>query len=89
MARVTVEDCLDKVANRFKLVLAASKRARQLSTTAATPVVPRARHKDTVLALKEIASGKLDVKSLLDDFDVNHPKKSGKSSDFSDEEMLG
>ena len=81
MARVTVEDCLDKVANRFELVLGASARARQLSR-GATPVVSRGKHKDTVLALKEIASGKLDMKVLLSNFDVEFNKTSKPSELF-------
>ncbi len=56
MARVTVDDCLDNVENRFKLVLLASKRARQLSR-GAEEFVPRNKDKDTVLALREIAEG--------------------------------
>ena len=56
MARVTVEDCLEKVENRFKLVLLASKRARQLGQGAES-FVPRDKDKDTVIALREIAAG--------------------------------
>ncbi|MEI7840171.1 MAG: DNA-directed RNA polymerase subunit omega [Methylococcaceae bacterium] len=56
MARVTIEDCLHNLENRFKLVLLASTRARQLSH-GATEFVPRNRDKDTVVALREIAAG--------------------------------
>ena len=56
MARVTVEDCLDHVENRFKLVLLASKRTRQLEK-GAEEFLPRNRDKSTVLALREIAAG--------------------------------
>ncbi len=56
MARVTVEDCLENVENRFKLVLLASKRARQLGK-GAEEFIPRDNDKDTVLALREIAEG--------------------------------
>ncbi|MEI7796290.1 MAG: DNA-directed RNA polymerase subunit omega [Methylococcaceae bacterium] len=56
MARVTIEDCLHNIENRFKLVLLASTRARQLSH-GATEFVPRNRDKDTVVALREIAAG--------------------------------
>jgi DNA-directed RNA polymerase subunit omega len=56
MARLTVEDCLDKVSNRFNLVLLASKRARHLSM-GAKPAVDEERDKPTVLALREIADG--------------------------------
>jgi len=57
MARVTVEDCLDNVDNRFDLVLTASKRARDL-TRGAEPRVPLENDKWTVVALREIADGK-------------------------------
>ncbi len=54
MARVTVEDCLDKVDNRFQLVLVATKRARQLAK-GAEPFVEWENDKPTVVALREIA----------------------------------
>lgn len=56
MARITVEDCLENVDNRFQLVLVAAKRARQL-TAGAEACVPREHDKTTVLALREIAAG--------------------------------
>lgn len=56
MARVTVEDCLENVENRFQLVLVAAKRARQL-TLGAEPCVEREHDKPTVLALREIEGG--------------------------------
>jgi DNA-directed RNA polymerase subunit omega len=56
MARVTVEDCLDNVDNRFQLVLVATKRARQL-VAGAEPCVKVENDKPTVLALREIADG--------------------------------
>jgi len=59
MARVTVEDCLDNVDNRFELVLLASKRARQLSTGGKDPLVEVESDKVTVLALREIAEGQI------------------------------
>lgn len=61
MARVTVEDCLEVVDNRFELVLMASKRARQLAK-GADPALDNAEHEDkpTVLALREIAARKVD-----------------------------
>jgi DNA-directed RNA polymerase subunit omega len=58
MARVTVEDCLDNVDNRFQLVLVASKRARQLAM-GMEPLVPWENDKPTVVALRELAEGKL------------------------------
>lgn len=65
MARVTVEDCLDNVDNRFQLVLVATKRARQLSL-GATAFVDEENDKPTVLALREIAEGHV-TRDILDD----------------------
>ncbi len=56
MARVTVEDCLDYVDNRFDLVLLATKRARQLAN-GVDPLLPWENDKPTVMALREIAEG--------------------------------
>lgn len=64
MARVTVEDCLDKVENRFQLVLVASKRARQLAL-GTEPLVAWENDKPTVVALREIAAHKIDPADLL------------------------
>jgi DNA-directed RNA polymerase subunit omega len=58
MARITVEDCLDFVDNRFALVLLAGKRARQLMS-GARPLVENAKNKPSVLALREVATGKV------------------------------
>ena len=63
MARVTIEDCLDHVENRFKLVLLASKRARQLSK-GADEFVSRGKDKDTVVALREIAAGHVNPDNI-------------------------
>jgi DNA-directed RNA polymerase subunit omega len=57
MARVTVEDCLENVANRFELVMVASKRARQMATGGKEPLVEEESDKPTVIALREIAEG--------------------------------
>ena len=57
MARITVEDCLEHVDNRFELVIKGSKRARQLATGGKEPMVPRENDKPTVLALREISLG--------------------------------
>lgn len=59
MARVTVEDCLQHVDNRFDLVLLASKRARQLAN-GMDPLLPWENDKPTVMALREIAEGLVD-----------------------------
>jgi DNA-directed RNA polymerase subunit omega len=57
MARVTVEDCLENVDNRFELVMVASKRARQIATGGKEPLVQEESDKPTVIALREIAEG--------------------------------
>ncbi|MDA0789016.1 MAG: DNA-directed RNA polymerase subunit omega [Proteobacteria bacterium] len=66
MARVTVEDCLENVENRFELVMISSKRARQIANQGKDPLVPLENDKPTVLALREIAEGFIDV-SILDE----------------------
>lgn len=57
MARVTVEDCLEHVENRFELVMIASKRARDIAVRGAQPFVEWENDKPTVVALREIAEG--------------------------------
>ena len=57
MARVTVEDCLENVDNRFELVMVSSKRARQIATGGKDAMVDIENDKPTVLALREIAEG--------------------------------
>ena len=69
MARVTVEDCLEKIDNRFDLVMVASRRARQLQTGGRDPLVPNQNDKPTVIALREIAAG-LIGRSILDEVEV-------------------
>ncbi len=65
MARITVEDCLENVDNRFELVLLASRRARQI-LTGADPMVPEDNDKPTVIALREIADGLISNKEMDD-----------------------
>lgn len=65
MARVTVEDCLGMVENRFQLVLVATKRARQLAN-GVQPLVEWENDKPTIVALREIAEGLIDA-SILDE----------------------
>jgi DNA-directed RNA polymerase subunit omega len=63
MARITVEDCLKNIDNRFQLVLVASKRARQLAL-GADPLVPAENDKPTVIALREIAANLINSSIL-------------------------
>ncbi len=67
MARVTVEDCIDKVENRFELVLMASHRARMISSGSAI-TIPRDNDKNPVVALREIADETLTPDDLKEDF---------------------
>jgi DNA-directed RNA polymerase subunit omega len=63
MARITVDDCLKRITNRFHLTLAATYRARQLCA-GASPMVEPNRDKATVIALREIAAGKVGIEVL-------------------------
>ena len=65
MARVTVEDCLEQIDNRFDMTLIAAERARQISLGGA-PLVPEDNDKPTVIALREIAAGLIN-REILDD----------------------
>ena len=65
MARVTVEDCVDKIPNRFSLVLLAAHRARNISS-GAEPLVDRDRDKDPVVALREIADSAISPDEVRD-----------------------
>lgn len=66
MARVTVEDCLDHVENRFKLVMISTQRARQLARGSRDAQLAWENDKPTVMALREIAAGKID-ENVLDE----------------------
>jgi DNA-directed RNA polymerase subunit omega len=68
MARITVEDCLQFIDNRFDLVVAASRRARQIAR-GTTPLVGEDGDKPTVIALREIAAGVMN-KEILDELDA-------------------
>ena len=63
MARITVDDCMKHIPNRFELALAATARARQIAN-GATPLVEINRDKPTVIALREIALGKVGLEVL-------------------------
>jgi DNA-directed RNA polymerase subunit omega len=88
MARVTVEDCVDKIPNRFDLVLSAAFRARQLSGGSDT-LVDRDRDKNPVVALREIAAQSLTpeelreehIKSLQKHAEVDEPEETRPDTD--------
>jgi DNA-directed RNA polymerase subunit omega len=95
MARVTVEDCVDKVPNRFDLVLLSGHRARQLSG-GADPLVARDRDKNPVVALREIADRVLApedikeeyIKSLQRHAEVDEPEPDMPMEETVSEDML-
>ena len=72
MARITVEDCLEHVDNRFELVIVGSKRARQLAIGGKDPLVPPENDKPTVLALREISQGLINDE-VLSEADIEEP----------------
>ena len=86
MARITVEDCLENVDNRFDLVMIASRRARQLQTGGKDPLVPEDKDKPTVLALREVAAGHIGY-AILDEVDVQQ-ESVRELSDFMNAEAL-
>ncbi|QNU43407.1 DNA-directed RNA polymerase subunit omega [Mixta calida] len=65
MARVTVQDAVEKIGNRFDLVLVAARRARQMQVNGKDPLVPEENDKPTVIALREIEEG-LITNQILD-----------------------
>ncbi|EHK7230159.1 DNA-directed RNA polymerase subunit omega [Escherichia coli] len=64
MARVTVQDAVEKIGNRFDLVLVAARRARQMQVGGKDPLVPEENDKTTVIALREIEEGLINNQSL-------------------------
>lgn len=75
MARITVQDCLTHIPNRFQLVLVATKRARQIAL-GARPLVDEENDKPTVLALREIADGLVGPEVLNDISAMEHAAES-------------
>lgn len=83
MARITVEDCLDHVDNRFELVMVSSKRARQIAVGGKEPLVPEENDKPTVIALREIEAGLIDASILTEeDEPVSAPVDAGFGAEY-------
>jgi len=80
MARLTVEDCLENVDNRYDLVLLASKRARQIAL-GAEPMVPADNDKPTVIALREIAE------NLVNDENIDKINRFDADEEFSESDF--
>ena len=73
MARITVEDCLEKISSQYDLVLLAKERTTQLNA-GAKALVPKNNDKNTVLALREIGEGKVSLKTM-EDYAINKLRK--------------
>lgn len=87
MARVTVEDCIDKVTNRFELVMVAAQRARRIGSGAAL-LVDRDNDKNTVVALREIASDKVEVPDLKEELVKSHQRVMAYDDDEADIDLM-
>lgn len=90
MARVTVEDCVLKVSNRFELVMVAAQRARRIGTGAGL-TVDRDNDKNPVVALREIAENTVEVSALKEDLVTSHQRVFPMDDDKDDviEDMQG
>ncbi|MBF0264313.1 MAG: DNA-directed RNA polymerase subunit omega [Gammaproteobacteria bacterium] len=86
MARVTVEDCLEYVENRFELVRVATQRARQIAN-GSEPLVEVDKDKPTVIALREIAEQKIDPRTFDEVKATNHVGESVTTEEESSEEI--
>ncbi len=85
MARVTVEDCIEEVPNRFELVVLTSERARNISSGAPL-TIDRNNDKNPVVALREIAAGNIDIQKLRDS-QIANLQKNNKIDDITDENL--
>ena len=87
MARITVEDCLEQVPNRFSLVLVASERTKQLLKGASSMIQNESDNKEVVTALREIAAGHFEIDEsevlAIDEWEPYHRQR--KARDFDDE----
>jgi DNA-directed RNA polymerase subunit omega len=81
MARVTIEDCLEKVEDRFELVALAGQRARNIASGSAL-TIERKGEKDTVISLREIAEGTVEIEPLRKDLVKSHQKEKESIEDF-------
>ena len=88
MARVTNEDCLEKVPDRFELVVFATKRAREIAM-GAHPLIAVRNDKDEVVALREIASGYLNIDRLRKNtiLEMHHMASGDESEEASDDQV--
>ncbi len=87
MARVTVEDCLEHVDNRFELILVAAKRAHQLNNGSHKSILPAQGDKSSVIALREVARGLVDASILEETYEIINPQVGGVDVDEVKEEL--
>ncbi len=87
MARVTVEDCIEKVPNRFDLVLIAANRAKALAS-GTQPTLNRDNDKDTVLALREIEESTIDLNQVRENIIIGMQKYVGAQENSADAEEI-
>jgi len=88
MARVTVEDCVDKVDSPYELVLVAKERATQLNS-GVEPTLDRDNDKNTVISLREIGEGKISIKTIEDSAINKLRKVQNEPTELEDLEMEG
>ena len=81
MARVTVQDAVDKIGNRFDLILTAARRARQLQLHVREPLVPEENDKPTVIALREIEKG-LITNDIMDQQEHQHQEEREENENY-------
>lgn len=87
MARVTVEDCIDKIENRFELVMIASQRARKIGSGAPLTVDPD-NDKKTVISLREIAAETVETEELKEELVKNHQRMIAFEEDDDEIDMM-
>ena len=87
MARVTVEDCIDKVTNRFELVMVAAQRARKIGSGASL-LVDRDNDKNPVVSLREIAGEKVQTSDLKEELIKSHQRVVPQDDDDADIDLM-
>ncbi|MFN3699983.1 MAG: DNA-directed RNA polymerase subunit omega [Alphaproteobacteria bacterium] len=87
MARVTVEDCIDKVTNRFELVMVAAQRARKIGSGASL-TIERDNDKNPVIALREIAAETVAVEDLKEELFKSHQRVMAFDDDVADIDLM-
>lgn len=87
MARVTVEDCVEKIQNRFELVMVAAQRARQIGS-GAHPTIERDNDKNPVIALREIAGDKVSIEDLKEELIRSNQRVLPQDDDETDIDLM-